>query len=83
MVLRKTVQPYVILKGETMQDHCKAFSGKETKFNMIFNPACTLAEAEQLLWNCKGIWAYVHLLIFFNIYFCAICSKPYTTSLKP
>lgn len=47
-----------------MQDQCKAYSGKETEFNMIFNPTCTLVEAEQLLWSCKGISACVHLLIY-------------------
>lgn len=52
MVLRKIVEPCV-LKGEAMMNLCIAHSGKETKYDMICNTACTL-ELSNFFGTIKG-----------------------------
>lgn len=40
--MRKIVEPHVFLNREAMLNQCIAYSGKETKYNMICSSACTL-----------------------------------------
>lgn len=60
MVLRKDVEPYVFLEREAMLNQCIAYSGKETKYNMICNTSCTL-ELSNFFGTIKG---FEHVFIY-------------------
>lgn len=64
MMLRKIVKPYLFLKREAIQNQCIAYSGKETKYNMICNTACTLELSD---FGTINGFEHVNLLIFFLI----------------
>lgn len=66
MMLRKIVEPYLFFKREAIQNQCIAYSGKETKYNMICNTACTLE-----LSDFGTINGFEHVnLFFFFLYLC-------------